>query len=393
MCTTSAAATVRGVGPSPLRATVTDAIVTASLTVALQLEVWIWWTVDEQGPKPFAALAGLLSTLPLFWRRRWPFATWAAVAGVSLVWVVVAVPQGSLLPFLVLLVAIYSVAAYAPLTAALTALVGSVGLEALFVATTTNDFADYMFIGAFVGGSWLAGRGMLVRGQRAQELFDRAVRLEVDREERAREAVAAERARIARELHDIISHTVSVMVVQAGAAEEVLDHDTSAARASLVSIQEAGRSARLELRRLLGLLRTEAEGNDRVPQPDLGQLDVLAGQLRDAGLDVSVQVDGEPQTLPPGLALSAFRIIQEALTNALKHGGPGCARVRVSYGRENLEIEVLDDGHANGVANGDGFGLVGMQERIELYDGELEHGCRPGGGYRLVARLPLPSRP
>jgi signal transduction histidine kinase len=365
-----------------------DAAIALSFALALQLEVWIWWVESEQGPKPLAAVAGLLMTLPLVWRRRAPRATFAAIMAAFVVWTLIDVPQGSLVPFLVQLVIVYSVAVQCPKRDAAAALVIALAAEVLFVVRTTNSFGDYAFILAFVGAAWGAGRGIRARQQRADELFARAVRLEVDREERARAAVEEERSRIARELHDIISHSVSVMVVQAGAAEQVLDQDREQARDSLRSIQETGRQARVELRRLLGLLRSDREGPELAPQPGVGQIHVLIERMRRAGLDIELSLEGEPKSLAPGLDLSAYRIVQEALTNALKHGGPGRARVAVCYGRDAIEVEVVDEGAADVKASA-GHGLVGMQERIALYGGELEHGRRDGGGYRLRARLPL----
>ena len=264
----------------------------------------------------------------------------------------------------------------------------AVAVLAVEVASTTNSFGDYAFIGAFFVGSWLAGRAIRARQQRADELFERTVRLEVEREEKAREAAENERARIARELHDIISHSVSVMVVQAGAAEQVLDSDPAQARESLRSIQETGRQARHELRRLLGLMRADSEGPTLAPQPGLDELETLAQQLRQSGLDVELHVDPERGILSPGLDLSAYRIVQEALTNALTHGGPGRAEVFVRRDRDALELEVLSEGWAY-AENGGGFGLIGMRERVALFGGKLEHGRRGAGGYRLWARLPL----
>ena len=261
----------------------------------------------------------------------------------------------------------------------------------LLVVRTTNDVADYAFILAFLLGAWLAGRGMRIRQQRADELFRRAVRAEVDREEQARAAVAEERGRIARELHDVVSHTVSVMVVQAGAAEQVIDSDPDQVRASLRAIQQAGRDARLELRRMLGLLRTGDDGPGYGPQPGLAQLADLADRLRSSGVELVVRTEGDPVALPAGLDLAAYRIAQEAVTNAVRHAGTGTISVTVRYGRDVLEIDVLDDGGTAADDAGGGFGLRGMAERAALYGGAVEHGPRPTGGYRVHTRLPLPA--
>jgi signal transduction histidine kinase len=365
-----------------------DVAVALFFTFALQLEIWIWWVPDEMGPKPFAAVMGILMTLPLLWRRRAPLASLLASMAVLLVWTLIAAPQGSLVPLLTTLALVFSLAVHASTRRAAAGLGVSAAVLAVEVASTTNSFGDYVFIGAFLVGSWLAGRAVRVRQRRADELFDRTVRLEVEREEKVRAAAANERARIARELHDVISHSVSVMVVQAGAAEQVFDSDPDQARNSLRSIQETGRQARHELRRLLGLMRADSEGPTLAPQPGLNELETLAQQLRQSGLEVELHLDAEQGILSPGLDLSAYRIIQEALTNALTHGGPGRAEVFVRRDRDALELEVLSKGWAL-AENGGGFGLIGMRERVALYGGELEHGRRDAGGYRLWARLPL----
>jgi signal transduction histidine kinase len=366
-----------------------DVLLAAALAVAVQLEIWIWWVEAEQGARPLAAALGLAISLPLVARRHRPLPALAAVVAVYVAWIAAAPPRGSLTPYLVVLVAVYSVAAHGSAWQSWLGLGLAAGAEVLLVARTTNDLADYAFILAFLLGAWLAGRGMRVRQQRADELFTRAVRAEVDREERARAAVEEERGRIARELHDIISHSVSVMVVQAGAAEQVLDTDPGQVRTSLRAIQQTGRDARLELRRLLGVLRAgDGQAPDRGPQPTLAELPALADQLRAAGVEVRLTVEGSPLPLPAGLDLAAYRIAQEGLTNALKHAGAGSATLVVRYGRDEVEIEVLDDGTAPAGSTDGGFGLTGMRERVALYGGRVEVGPRTDGGYRLHARLP-----
>ena len=277
-----------------------DAAVALFFTLALQLEIWIWWVPEEMGPKPFAAVMGLLMTLPLLWRRRAPFGCLVASMAVLLVWTLIAAPQGSLLPFLTRSPWCSRWRCTRRLARAAAGLVISAAVLAVEVASTTNSFGDYAFIGAFLVGSWLAGRAVRARQQRADELFERTVRMEVEREEKAREAAENERARIARELHDIISHSVSVMVVQAGAAEQVLDSDPAQARESLRSIQETGRQARHELRRLLGLMRADSEGPTLAPQPGLDELETLAQQLRQSGLDVELHVSQNEGRSRPG---------------------------------------------------------------------------------------------
>jgi signal transduction histidine kinase len=231
------------------------------------------------------------------------------------------------------------------------------------------------------------------------ELEERAARLEREREAQSRMAVAAERARIARELHDVVAHNMSVMVVQADGAAYVLDAAPDQARQALETISGTGRQALAEMRRLLGVLRTgePSECGEYLPQPDVGQLDDLIDQVRGAGLPVDFTVLGTPHPLSSGVALTAYRIVQEALTNTRKHGGPDAgATVRLTYGDARLDLLVEDDGHGarrelceEGGQDGLGHGLIGMRERVGMVGGSLDAGPRPGGGFRVSAVLPL----
>jgi signal transduction histidine kinase len=226
------------------------------------------------------------------------------------------------------------------------------------------------------------------RGRRADELEARAARLEQEREERDRAAAAAERLRIARELHDVVAHSVSVMTVQAGAARVVLDAQPGRVRESLQAVEETGRQALAELRRLLGVLRLEEGEPALAPQPGLADLDALLAQARGAGLPVQRTIEGEPAALPPGVDLAAYRIVQEALTNARRHAAAAQARVAVRYGQGIVELEITNEGR-RAIPGEGGHGLVGMRERAALYGGELEAGPRPDGGYAVRARLPI----
>jgi signal transduction histidine kinase len=239
------------------------------------------------------------------------------------------------------------------------------------------------------------------------------VQLAEEQELRSRWAVSAERSRIARELHDVVAHSVSVMVVQAGAARRTVAASPGQAATALGQIEQTGRQALVELRRLLGLLRDDEAGDaDLAPQPGLAHLELLAAAAREAGLPVEVAVEGEPRPLPAGVDLSAYRIVQEALTNSLKHSGPSRTRILVRYGPHDLRLEIRDKGPAgNGQKKGQesafgrqptdpdrqdrrsGHGLIGMRERVALFGGTLETGSLPGGGYRVAARLPLDSGP
>ena len=223
-------------------------------------------------------------------------------------------------------------------------------------------------------------------------LGDRERRAQIAERERdlvAREAVVEERARIARELHDVIAHNVSMMVVQAGAERRVLDGTNGSTREVLQTIEQIGRSALTEMRRLVGMLRSDRD-EPLAPQPGVADVPRLVAQVRDAGLPVELHVEGERRELPVGIDLSAYRIVQEALTNALKHAGDARATVRVRYGVDSLELETVDDGPGGTAgAGGAGHGLVGMQERVALYGGRFDASRAPGGGFAVRALLPI----
>jgi signal transduction histidine kinase len=226
---------------------------------------------------------------------------------------------------------------------------------------------------------------------RARELEALTAELASEREERARLAVAAERTRIARELHDVVAHSVSTMVVQAEAGDELLVEHPQRAGEAFVAIQTTGREALTEMRRLVGLLRQGDRELALVPQPSMVRLEDLIARVREAGLAVELEVEGPTRPLPPGLDLSAYRIVQEALTNALRHAGGAHAWVTLRYRDDALELGIVDDGHSGGNGESAGHGLAGMRERVKLYGGQLEAGRRPDGGYAVHARLPLPA--
>ncbi|KJY42903.1 histidine kinase [Streptomyces sp. NRRL B-1568] len=247
--------------------------------------------------------------------------------------------------------------------------------------------------------AWVLGDSMRTRRAYWAQLEERAMRLEKEREQQARIAVTAERARIARELHDVVAHNVSVMVVQADGAAYVLDSSPEQAKQALETISGTGRQALAEMRRLLGVLRTDegAEGGEYVPQPDVEQIGDLVEQVRRAGLPVEFEVEGAPRPLPSGVELTAYRIVQEALTNTRKHGGPDVgASVRLTYFDDGLGLLVEDDGrgaqhelYESGGADGMGHGLIGMRERVGMVGGTLDAGPRPGGGFRISVLLPI----
>jgi signal transduction histidine kinase len=240
---------------------------------------------------------------------------------------------------------------------------------------------------------WSLGAALDSRRRRAEELLERTVELELEREENARRAVFDERVRIARELHDVVAHHVSMMGVQAGAARIVLGRDPVKAQQALASIEGSSREAVVELHRLLGFLRQEGDPDDLGSQPGLGQLDGLAASISDSRLTVEVRVEGEQRPVAATIDVSAYRIVQEALTNILKHSGASRADVHVRYWPDELELEIVDDGRGNGASSSapGGLGLIGMRERAVLHGGRLTVGPVAGGGFAVRVRLPTPA--
>jgi signal transduction histidine kinase len=351
---------------------------------------------DFRDPDALAVLLTVAQAAPLVWRRRAPrlvlAATFAAafatlVLGYQPTWAQAA-----------MLVALYTVAAHRPRRQAVAAaLLLGAGLiaygviaERMYPSTTVEASAqDWVFSFLQFVTAWFLGDLQHRRIAYTSKLELLNAQLAGEQELRARWAVAEERGRIARELHDVVAHSVSVMVVQAGAARRSVPANPDQATTALTQIEATGRQALAEMRRLLGLLRDGQDGAVALtPQPSLAHLDSLLAAAREAGLPVELAVEGEPRQLPAGIDLSAYRIVQEALTNSLKHAGPATATVRLRYGTEALEVEVSDDGRGAGT-NGDGHGLIGMRERVALFGGALEVGTRPGGGFQVAARLPL----
>jgi signal transduction histidine kinase len=370
------------------------------LAVLVQIEVW---TIDPSHPpgdvgtdvfssaeRAVAAAAGFVLTLSLGWRRQAPLAVLGVAIATSIVANVVAVLDAATTPAIAIVLAVYSVGVH---TTGLRAWTGGLGAAALITANVADQFSfgDLLFIGMIVGGAWLAGRAMRYRRERERVLQRLTVDLEHEREERARAAVAEERVRIARELHDVVAHAISVIVLQARGGRRSLATDPRETREALDMIEATGSQALAEMRRLLGMLRRDDEEIALAPQPSLRYLDALAAQVREAGLPVYVSIEGEPNRLSPGVDLSAYRIVQEALTNALKHAGPATARVVVRYGEHDLELEIADTGVGAAASDGDGHGLAGMRERVSLYGGKIDAGPRDEGGFSVRARLPLDS--
>jgi signal transduction histidine kinase len=265
----------------------------------------------------------------------------------------------------------------------------------IFFATTRTSFDGYeiVSVAGLWSAGWIVGTSLRIRRRHTAAVESRAEVLEQDSEARAREAVADERSRITRELHDIIGHTLNLIVVQAGAARTVFKSRPDQALESLSSIETTARQSLSDMERMLGILGpSQSDEIPFSPQPGLGQVDRLAEQFTDAGLPVEVNVAGEPHNLPTSLDLSAYRIVQEALTNALKHAGPAKARVAISYLADKLELDIVDDGQGSdddGNKAVGGRGLIGMRERVSLFGGELDVAPASEGGFRVHASLPF----
>lgn len=364
-----------------MRPPLLDLLLAVGLAALVQAEVW---GTNVTVPKTVAVPAALLMTVPLAWRRRAPL---AVAAVVTAAWVGQSLlddsPQPTQSTLLGLVLAIYSVAAYSERNHALAGLGLGVGAVAI------SEPGDLIVMGPFLLGVWLAGRLFRDRQRLAATLQSRTDALEREQEEAARLAIAEERARIARELHDAIAHSVSVMVVEAGAERLALRDGAESTREALMSIEKTGRQALTEMRRLVGMLREEEKEGALAPQPSLAHLEALVTRVREAGLPVELKVEGERVPLPPGVDISAYRILQEALTNVLRHAGPARARVLVRFSAGGVELEVADDGRGTDNGSAAGHGLVGMRERVTIYGGDLQTGGGAGGGYVVRARLPF----
>lgn len=368
----------------------------AALLVAVGLaEVWVPFTsVQGEGPRPLTSVVVVVACAALSMRRVAPLPTALVVLGL---WPVVFAVQPVLVlfwgQFVPMVVAVFSVArhgrrrdgTYGALAGAATLLFMDLRVDVL---QTPGEIVFHWLVFAI---AWSVGRGLYVAEKRAAESLRRAVEAEVASAERTMAALVEERTRIARELHDVVAHSVSVMVVQAGAAEQVVRDDPERVRAALDTIRTTGTEALAEMRRVVAMLREADEAGSLSPQPGIGQLRVLVDETRASGLEVTLTLTGEPRELPAGLDLAAYRIVQEALTNVRRHARATRADVHVGYEDEALRLAVTDDGTAADSTGtlAAGHGLIGMRERVGLYGGRLEVGPSPGGGFRVHALLPL----
>src|SRR4051812_860275 len=370
-----------------------DPLLALSLMAVGAVEVWVE-TDQVAGPRGVNTVFLVLVTVPLAWRRQRPMAVLAVVPLGATGWTsALSLPgqhQPPLTPFLALLLAVFTASAAAARGWTVVCAEAAWMASGLPTLVTGADSADNV-VPAWIFGAFVWGLGRVVYRQRALAgaLADRAARLEGEREEKERLAVALERARIARELHDVVTHNVSVIVVQAGVEGRALGHGGGSTREVLSTIEETGRDTLGELRRLLGVLRKNDDQLPLAPQPTLERLDELTQQVREAGLAVGLRVEGERAPLSAGVELSAYRIVQEALTNSLKHAGAARAEILIRYHPAELEVEVRDDGHGPHSGTRPGHGLLGMRERVTLHRGALEAGGCDGGGFRVHARLPL----
>jgi signal transduction histidine kinase len=354
-----------------------------------------------RGTLALGSVLVLLHTLPLAARRRFPGAVLALSVGSGLA--VAAIGLQPVVLGVAILVAVYSVAAYGDRWVSLAGLAAA-ELGSAAVQLTPGKFQAPTVVSnaLVVAAAWLLGHFVGVRRayttrleDRTAELEERTAQLDQAREELARRAVTEERLRLARELHDVVAHAMSVIAVQSGVGAHVADTQPEEAAKALAAIEATSRAALTELRRLLGVLRQNSEPRgDLAPVPGLADLDSLLAEVAKAGLAVRLRVEGTPSQLPAGVDLSAYRIVQEALTNVVKHAGPARAQVRICYGDHDVTVEVTDNGRGVMALAGDGrvgtgHGLIGMRERVAAFEGDLEVGPCPGGGFRVAARLPL----
>ncbi|MGW2324881.1 sensor histidine kinase [Streptomyces sp. NPDC001700] len=362
--------------------------------------------VEHLAPRPsgpgglaFMVSLAVIASGALALRRRYPLAVLCVVTAATL-----ATPQSVMrLTFYAFVIAVYSAAVYSPYRVATLA---ALPVSVVLVGTSGNSVTpivpnNYIALLILVPMA-VAAVGLRTWKLRTDEGRTRLSALEREQAEALRRAVEHERARIARELHDVVTHNVSVMIIQAGAARKIMKTSPEQAGEALLAVEAGGRAAMTELRHVMGLLTmadhgegTEADADlagaaaELAPQPGLDQLETLVGRVRDTGLPVGLTVTGPPRPLPPGLELAAYRVVQEALTNTVKHAVGATAAVTVEYGPERLRVEVTDTGGRPGAGTGSGRGLIGLRERLAVYDGTLTTGQRLTGGFRVEALIPL----
>jgi len=372
-----------------------DLLLAGLLAIGMTLELLAWEPPDLATAVPFA----LLAALPLALRRRTPLVafllTMAGIEGITTV--ARGFDNDSLTFIVVYFLAIYSLGRHARGYEAWLGAVALLVAMGFFVVDEGGagqaDLGDFGFVIMFVGAPWAVGLAVRLRQERERVLTAEKEELRAAQEEHTRRAVASERATIARELHDVVSHAISVTVLQARGARRMLGTDEASVREALDAIEHTNTQALGDMRRLLAVLRDTEGDPEHAPQPSLARLDSLLEDVRRSGLDVRLDATGGNRDVPPGVDLSAYRIVQEALTNVLKHAGPATAVVRLDYGADALRVAVTDDGagvSTNGATRDleGGHGLIGIRERVAVVGGEVTAGPADGGGFEIAARLP-----
>ncbi len=392
-----------------------DALVAVALAALTVSSLWLMDTrvegVEFREPDALAVALVLATCAPLTWRRRAPVVVFAVVTVTSVL--LEALTYAQAFGGVPVLIAVYTCATLRSTRASAAVLAGSMVAFGAVIYGGPYPFGVIDAVatsGVFIG-AWAVGRTVRIRRAYTADLEERARQLENAREADTRAAIAEERSRIARELHDVVAHHVSVMTVQAAAAQRTIERNPEAAREAMAAVETTGRAALIEMRSIVGVLREgDVSGPGTLePQPGVGDVSTLVEQLTEAGLPVSVEREGIVRPLPAGIDLAAFRIVQEGLTNVLKHAGSAKAALCLRYGAREITIRITDDGRGaaarldrgagagvdRGAADmpdsgpGLGHGLIGMRERVALYGGELRAGPRPGGGWEVEARLPI----
>jgi signal transduction histidine kinase len=385
----------------------TDILITIAFALLALLNLYVNWGTNSALSSVLAVLLTLLVILPLTFRRRYPLGVLIFMTLAVIAFRTSAIPESPFISY-ALLFAFFSAGAYGQnrfrnlVRYVSSALIIGLLVYEIFFQQRGADFPTQtilyqlstILLNIFLfAAAWWISEVFRTRDQREVELREKTRQLEKERDENARRAVVDERVRIARELHDVVAHHVSVMGIQAGAARRILKQQPDKANDVLSQIEASSRQAVAELQRLLGFLRADNQVDDIAPQPSLQQLDALVNQMRLTGLTVSVKIEGEKIPLPPGVDLSAYRIVQEALTNTLKHAGPVHADVTIRYAPNTVDLEIKDDGTVpvtgSGTESGTGRGLIGMRERVSLHGGEFQAGRLPAGGFFVKVKLPL----
>jgi len=370
-----------------------DALIVAAIAGLLSIALRAPDPNGADGPPWLDVVITFGFLCPLFFRRRFPMGAPLTSAAVV---VAASFADGGFLnnSFVSFLVALGISAWFGMRPDRRDAVIGWLAMQLTSVVVGLNDphstpVGDYVWTFITFSIAWVIGFALGGRLRETDATRRLAEQAELEREEQARLAVAEERARIARELHDVVGHSVSVMTVQASAVRRLLEADQEKEREALLVVEQTGREALAEMRRMVGVLRRPDEAPTLAPQPSMEHIEKLVAHTRETGLPVELRIEGTPVPLPAGIDTTAYRIVQEALTNAVKHARAGKAEVVVQYANGTVELTISDDGRGGGDGGGSGHGLVGMRERVSVYGGELEAGPQADGGFRLRATLPI----